>query len=398
MTGLNTYSLGAVLDAPTDMLVRDVKVFKVGTFRNQRGERKTYSADELQTAVRNFHDLRGNGRLPNVPMRLDHTQSVRDVCGYFSDMRFDGQFLVADLQFTDAKAYHDYSDGNGTLRSRSLEIGMYRDNDDNLYDPVVQGLAWVDIPAVEGLFRTPEQGVEIMATETNEERLAREAAEAAESETPEQRQVREAAEAAEAAEAEAGQAENETPEQRQAREAAERLRANAGTPPPVTTPPPSTHAAQREVHTFRVSGQDVSDFAAVQAHIDHLETDNGSLAKFRSDVETYGRHAFVDGLASNHLITGPQTATFRQMVDTMDESQFALFRSGFDQAAPLNIFARHDVGDGASVATDAATREQRRADLEEIVATARRRPNMTDEKIKELDSYKELQAILDKEN
>jgi len=39
----------------------------------------------------------------------------------------------------------------GTYISRSAEIGTYDDNEGTIYSPILFGVAWVDIPAVEGL-------------------------------------------------------------------------------------------------------------------------------------------------------------------------------------------------------------------------------------------------------
>ena len=238
------------------MIVRGLKVFRVGNFPNSRGVRSEWTAERLQRAATNFNKLRSQRIFPDVPVRLDHTQSVRDLVGYFHELRFDGQYLVADILFTRRNAYDEYNSGH--LRNVSLEIGQYVTNDEVVYDDVVQGLAFVDIPAVEGLHQRPTG--EDMGTENKGE--AQETAESPEPEptvpppTP-------------------------TP---------------APTPPtePQAVPQPEPVGAHRrsEVHTFRVNGAEVTDPAAVQTHIEALE-------KFRSDTNTSLRNSFVDDLVES---------------------------------------------------------------------------------------------------
>src|SRR4029077_15946707 len=101
---LETYTLQSVLDAPvgsspSDMIVRGLKVFRVGSFRDSRGRRNEWTAARLQRAVDNFNTLRRSRILPDVPVRLDHTTSIQNVVGYFHELDFDGTFLRADILF-----------------------------------------------------------------------------------------------------------------------------------------------------------------------------------------------------------------------------------------------------------------------------------------------------------
>jgi hypothetical protein len=74
---------------------------------------------------------------------------IDKIGGYIADLRRVGTKLVADVRTTSEDMLEKIT--NGTYISRSAEIGMYEDNKGNIYDPILYGFAWVDIPAVEGL-------------------------------------------------------------------------------------------------------------------------------------------------------------------------------------------------------------------------------------------------------
>lgn len=133
----------------TGKLVKNIEIFKSGTFKGI--EFKTSALDKM---VANFHYLKSFDIFPNVPMRADHpgfwsAGEVDKIGGYVSDLRRIGKKLVADVRFTSEEMLKKVLDGS--YISRSSEIGTYHDNDGTIYDPVLYGFAWVDIPAVEGL-------------------------------------------------------------------------------------------------------------------------------------------------------------------------------------------------------------------------------------------------------
>ena len=345
---LETYSITSVLEAPagdlgTDMIVRDVKVFKVGAFRNSRGQRNEWTADRLQRAVDNFNSLRRNRILPDVPIRLDHTKSMRDVVGYFHELRFDGTYLLADILFTKKSAYDEYQDGH--LRNVSLEIGQYETNDEVLYDDVVQGLAFVDIPAVEGLHQRPT-GEETMGTKN---------------ETP------------------------ETPDPETPDPVVPEPDPAAPEPAPaVPEPDPAVSDYGRPVvEIFRINGLDVSDHAAVQAHISSLE-------KFMADTRSATRNSFVDDLVRRNVITNPQVEAFRAHVATLTDDQFTAFRTLHEGMPANNLFGKHDT----TTSPDVAQAQDKVAEValaREIIQQFRRQ-NRTEEFIQKQPQWAIVQA------
>jgi len=124
--------------------LKNVEIFKAGTYRG-----RTYVVNDLKKMVRNFNFLKKNNIFPNVPVRVDHSASAYDVAGYIEAVRVKGDKLLADMAITEEGVYKKIK--RTTLRSRSIEIGEYEDNKGNVYSPVIYGVAWVDIPQVEGL-------------------------------------------------------------------------------------------------------------------------------------------------------------------------------------------------------------------------------------------------------
>ena len=131
-------------------LLKNVEVFKSGTYKGV--EFKNSALDKM---VANFHYLKAFGKFPNVPVRADHPAIfgvggvINRVGGYIADLRKVGTKLVADFRITNDEMWERIMEG--TYISRSTEIGTYDDNEGTIYSPILFGVAWVDIPAVEGL-------------------------------------------------------------------------------------------------------------------------------------------------------------------------------------------------------------------------------------------------------
>ena len=234
------------------------------------------------------------------------------------------------MLFTKRAAYDEYSAGH--LRNVSLEIGQYETNDEVLYDDVVQGLAFVDIPAVEGLHQRPT-GEESMGTENKGE--AQETAESPEPTVPPPTPTP-----------------TPTPEP---------------TPTPTqATPQPEPVGAHRrpEVHTFRVNGAEITDAAAVQTHIDALE-------KFRSDTNTSLRNSFVDDLVKQGVILAPKAEAMKTHVASLGTEQFAAFREMYEDAPVHNLFGKHDTTTSPEVIQHQDALDER-ALAEEIIKQFRR--------------------------
>lgn len=353
------FSLG--LMDPTDLategnLVRGLKVFRAGTFKDSRGREGTWTREMLATMVSNFETLRSNGILPNVPVREDHTETMKDVVGWFHALYLDPtnpDMLLADVEFTEPDKLAKYQ--RGTYRSRSIEISAYQDNEGNEYAPVVIGLAFVDLPAVEGLFRLSNTDTPPPAKDDQSSSGG-----AGASHTKEKPKM---------AKFKLNGTETEDEAQVQAHIAAlEAFR---------------TQAQQVVDYKFKINGVETNDFTAVQAHCLTLET-------FRSETIESGRASFVDQLATDGKIGNPMKESFKAMVATMNDAQFDAFKASYELAPKLPIFGQHAGGSNAGANADPAQAEIET--LEEIVAN-HKRSGMSEEAVKNTKSFKRLQAI-----
>ncbi len=132
-------------------VVHGKKIFRAGTFKDSKGVLHTWTVEQLDQVVANFNHLREHNLLAGVPVRVDHTFSARDVVGWVSDLKREGEFLLGDLHFTESSAFSKWD--NGTFEPVSSELAPYETNDGDIYYPTLIGVAFVDIPAVEGLYR-----------------------------------------------------------------------------------------------------------------------------------------------------------------------------------------------------------------------------------------------------
>lgn len=321
--------------------VRKYKIFKAGSFADSTGERRTWTAEHLALMVQNFDLLRQNAIFPNVPVRSDHTKSVDSLAGYFDALSSDEDWLYQDIDFTEPDKFGKFQ--RGTYRGRSLEVGFYEANDGALYWPVVMGSAFVDIPAVEGLYA--KQNLVLINTD------------------------------------------KETAPVQTAT-----FRVNGGdvTDAAVVQAHITTleAAAAKAPQTFRVNGAEVSDFAAVQTHITALET-------AADESRTATRQAFVKQLVTDRKLTAPQEAVFAEMAVDMTDARYAKFVTSFEGAPVVPILQKHGQTitnpDGGEVSAD----EDALAVATETVAM-HRRGGMTEAQIAATPSGKRLIAAAGK--
>lgn len=278
------------------LLVKGLKVFRAGTFRDSMGRRKTWTPQELADIVSNFTKLKSI--LPNVPVRMDHTRSVKDVGGYFESVSTDGKFIYADIIFTDPAAAAKYE--AGTLRNRSFEVGPYRDNDDVVHNPVCLGLAFVDLGAVEGLYAAGDTALitDTESTMTDAELQAAFAAFYAQGLVD--------AEAAAATYHAAFYAHG----------------LNDG-------------AAAVQPHTFALASGATADFAAVQTYITALE-----LAA--AEQRNLNRAEYVNKLITEKKVAAPMKDGMLAQVATFSNEQFDAFRGMWDLAPAIPMFQKFD--------------------------------------------------------
>lgn len=344
-------------------ILRGIRIFRTGSFKDSRGIRRTWTSQHLDLMVANFYHLSAQGILAHVPIRADHTVSVKDVVGYFRDVYrdpTDQRFLAADIEFTEAAAADKWN--RGTFRSRSAEIGQYEDNDGNPYFPTVLGLAFVDIGAVEGLYGADDgkairfshpvldlgENVDpnsleawIQAGRTAEQWAA--AVNYAWSQACEYAAWLEAAEYAQALQDHYQNAtqlgiESTNPQQPPAPPLPGNLPGgNQNHQRPAGSPAPQA----QPVASFSLNGgTPVTDPVAIQAHIHALE-------QFRDETTSTGRTDYVNQLARDNRLPQTQVAATQALVATFSDEQFAQYRTTMDNA-PVHSLLQPQGGTGGN--------------------------------------------------
>lgn len=376
-------------------ILEGLRIFKTGTFADSLGIVHTWTDIHLDQMVMHYRLLRDGGYLPDVPVRADHSFSVKDVVGYFTDVYRDPedpQFLSSSIEFTEPDAFEKWD--RGTWRSRSIEIGAYTTNDNMEFWPVVMGLAFVDLAAVEGLHGrqggTSRFSLIVTDKETESTMTLAEFLAANQGKT-------EADWAAACTYAQWVATVNfaqACADWEKAVTYAAALEAEHPAPPapPAPTPPPAPHQLPPQppaptpapASTFRVGGVQTSDPRVVQAHIDTLEN-------FRRDTVESSRRDFVTSLATDKKILAPQIDSLQALVQTMNPEQFDAFRASYAAAGPSQIL-QPQVPGGPPDPTQQQTTEDEISILEETLAQ-HRRIGMDEEKIKKTTTYQRLQKL-----
>lgn len=145
--------------------VEGMPVFRSGTFRDSWGDQFTYEELHIQQMLTHWNYLVSSKIFADVPVRLGHPGFLGaapmqgQVIGWHTqlstarlkapheDEEYD--YVLADYEILDMTAAADIE--RGLYRNRSAEIGRYRTNKEVEFWPVYMGVAYVDIPAVEGL-------------------------------------------------------------------------------------------------------------------------------------------------------------------------------------------------------------------------------------------------------
>lgn len=382
-------------------LLKGMRIFKRGTFKDSMGYERTWEDAHLEQMVFHFKLLRDGGNFPNVPLRVDHSFSANSVVGYLADVyrdEDDDQFLASDVEITEPDAYAKWE--RGTYRSRSLEVGMYETNDGAMYWPVVMGLAFVDIPAVEGLHRAASHGAHFFfasADDTKETSVSENTNGGAAGGGTQDGGAGGGQPQPTATPAPAAPSTTETAGGDGATaggEGAGTAASNGGGGAPAAGGSQAQHAAS-QVHTFTVNGQPTQDFGAVQRHIATLE-------QFRADTIETGRKAFVAGLAEANKISATQIDDLTDLALGMNDEQYAKFCKSYDAAPTSSLFAQHGAGgeggggtgggDGGGGAAGGQSLTDQIEVLEETIAQ-HKRAGMSQEKIEKTSSFQRLQAL-----
>ncbi len=355
-------------------LAKGIKIFKVGTFRDSLGTQHTWTPEHLQQMVFHFDMLKDTDILPNVPWRLDHSMSVKNVAGYFEKLYVEGGFLLADVNFSDPDVVTGMT--LGKYRSRSLEVGVYETNDEAFYWPVVTGCAFVDLPAVEGLYSKAQPVSRTLLYEAPNRMEDNKIMFVINGKTVTAEVWTAAVNYAKAlADLDAVPAADLTAAQTAVTEAQAAAAAAAA-------------HSQGKPATFQVNGQPTVDVVAVQNQITMLET-------FRVEAVEAGKAAFVQGLAAQSKLAATQIDSQVAFVKSLTDAQYDEYKKSWEAAPASALFGIHGKGPGEQADASQGGGNAGPTELEtltEIVATMRR-SGMKDEMIAKTESFKKMTAL-----
>lgn len=274
------------------LVLEDVPVFRSGIFRDSWGEQHTWQDYDIKQMVINFDECRASMLIPHVPVRDRHPgifSNGGEVVGWHTALRTEQrsspvtgmqyEYLLATYEVTEPDAAGKIE--RGTWRNRSAEIGRYTTNDEQEIWPLYMGVAYVDLPAVEGL-----EGFSWRPPEGEREQIY----------------VREAS--------------------------------------GMTTPAPPRPVVPGQVvpppTSIRVHGQEVADVGAVQRHIDVLE-------QFQRETQQANRDDFVRSLAegSTPRVLASQVESLTVFARQLSPEQFASWRATWDVQAPQGLTQIH---------------------------------------------------------
>lgn len=357
-------------------ILRGLRIFKEGTFKNSWGEEGTWEAIHLDQMILHYNFLKENNFLSDVPVRVDHSNSVDSVAGYFQSLYRDPvepTFLAADVEITEPDAYEKWE--RRTFRARSLEVGAYETNDGSLFWPVVLGLAFVDIPAIEGLHADGANREPMTFSHFITDKENRTMADKPKDDNKGSEQLPADSKPAEGEHSAppAPKTTNDPPTPDPA------PAADHGAPAPSTVPP---------VQTYRVDGSVTTDPAEVQKHIDTLE-------QFRVEVTDSTRDDFVEELAEDGKIAATQIEGLQEHCRSLTAEQFTAFRGLYENAeAPPATGPQATPGAGG-VDPENVKPEQEAFEIASGIVAQHQRAGMKPEKIKDTDSYKTLERLAD---
>lgn len=367
------YTFGKNADTG-NVTVQDFKIFRSGSFKDSWGELTTWDSSHMTQMVTNYDSLKASGILPNVPVREGHRSLFGGggtVKGYFTSLATtEGQdptgeactFLLCNFEFTEPDGAEKFA--RGTYRARSAEVGMYESNAGASYYPVIMGFAFVDMPAVEGLYEAAPGFPGFYENESTHTQFTVIVPKEYSMTAPTQ------------------------PDQP--------TQPPAGTPPvpaPPASAPPATqdHGAAQQPHSFTINGQSTTDYGAVQRHISTLE---GTVTEHKKQA----RADFVNSLAS-----GPQPRILATELDkTMEfanrlsDDDFDSWKATFSAAAqPVGVLGQHGNGNSSPADNNSGTKDskQERIDVLRGIVKNHERSGMKPDKIRETPSYKELQTL-----
>lgn len=360
--------------------IADWPVFRAGTFADSFGFVETWTVEHLAQMAAHYEILLPVFR--DIPVRAGHQRDIERVKGYVTALRVHEGFLLADIELTEPEAVEKWD--RGTYRNRSAEIGFYETNDGAAFWPVFLGVAFVDIPAVEGLFSkatdqdTPtryftEASPQMPTTNQNTDPVST-AGDLAPARRPSNSEP-----LTTTVTVTSGGQDFSAPGQPQP--VTGTTTANPATPA-IGTPTPGAPAPQM----FEINGEQL-DLATIGTRL-------AAATAFEEEQLEASRAAFVKGLVDGNKLAAPQREGMEAFAKSLSGEQFTAWQAMFEGAPELSVLGNH--ADGVTNADNTAgqptTEEQNLATLEETVKM-HERSGMPVDQLHKTASYQKLQAL-----
>ena len=343
-------------DGESVLVIEDMPVFRSGTFRDMWGEQHTWTEGDMQSLVQNYQQMTSSMVMPHIPVRDGHRSLLGfsgAVVGWHTELKLEQRespidknkysYLLATYEITEPDAAGKIK--RGTWRNRSAEIGVYRTNAETTFDPAYMGVAYVDLPAVEGLegFSQEDQKKLFCFMAERGTLVTAPAPTPASPPTPS----------------------SPTP--------SGPAPVPPGTPTPTepeapeTTPPGPAPAPATQNHTFTIGGRATTDFGAVQSHIAQLESQNAAYAAAQQEATTQNRKDFVAKLVTDKKAHGGQQTVLEEYALKLDAETYAGWVKTWEVAPTQTVTAQHGAshqntptpaGDGNDTLDDVEKAEQ----------------------------------------
>lgn len=348
------------------LMIEGKPIFRSGTFSDSMGFEHTWEPLHINQMVDHAALLASREIFADVPVRKGHPDwgdifsapsrnAMDELIGYMGNFRAEDRvnpadgntytYLLADLEIIEETAIKNIK--SGLWRNVSAEISTFVTNGNAEYWPVMQGVAYVDIPAVEGLKSQHSKAANQFSIILEEDM-------APEPKTPSVEDDKKKIEA------------------------------------------PSEHGKSPATpFSFSIGGKATSDYAAVQAHINGLEQENKDLNQFKSESIEAGKVAFVKSLvADNKIPANVEEAYVNYAKSLTDPNQYGAWKA-LEEAKPAMAIAQPQAA-GFSMSADQVTEtdsKDARVEVLKGIVAQHSMGRMTKEQVMATGSYKELVAL-----
>ena len=356
------------------LFVSNVAIFRSGTFKDSFGEQHTFDAFGIETFIRNFNYLKDSNVFSKPVVRAGHPHPfnngrLESVIGYINDLSTENRqaphdghmydYLIAELEIIDETAKQNIE--SGLWLNRSAELGNYEDNAGQNVAPVILGVAYVDIPAVEGLNFTkntdPNSSIDGFLISEEYTKMAN----------------------------------NTLP--------------NAATLSGIQMP--------TAPFTFSIGGNDTADTARVQGYITELESkfasseakvaqfeadkkkledENKVLKEFQSTVRAKVREDFIDGLAKSQKILESAKESTKAFAATLTDEQFESWKTTMGNAPAAPVLGDYGNQDGGNHDSERQENKQDNFEVEKGIVSNLKSAGVSVDKIKASAAYQRIIA------